>query len=396
MAGVIRRPESSCWIACFKDVLGRRLKRTTKIPAKERDRRRALEVAEGFEAVASKKRTALFVRRVISDLHLKITGEAMAIQSLRQYVESWLAMKAHSVEPSTLLTYNTDTKKLIEFMGDRADEDIAELSKQDLLNFRSAEMKTLSPNSVNDRISVLKMLFKSARREGLISDNPAEDVDAVRGAKRKPKPVFTIAQLRAVLAAADEEWKSMILFGLYTGQRLGDVAVLTWGDLDLSARELRLETQKTGRIVVQSLAGPLLKHVQSLTVAKEKSAPVHPNAFADFHRAKGSTSHLSGQFVDLLRRVGLREKQVHRKTHGKGRGVDSGRGGLAFHCLRHTAVTMLKTAGIPAAAVMELTGHSSKEMSEHYTHIGLPALKLAAESFPDLMQVKPKGKKTKK
>ncbi|MGA8659217.1 MAG: hypothetical protein WB586_24060 [Chthoniobacterales bacterium] len=27
---------------------------------------------------------------------------------------------------------------------------------------------------------------------------------------------------------ADPEWQSMILFGLYTGQRLGDVARLTW------------------------------------------------------------------------------------------------------------------------------------------------------------------------
>jgi len=396
MAGVIRRPESSCWIACFKDVLGRRLKRTTKIPAKERDRRRALEVAEGFEAVASKKRTALFVRRVISDLHLKITGEAMAVQSLRQYVESWLAMKAHEVEPSTLLTYNTDTKKLIEFMGARADEDIAELSKQDLLDFRAEEMKTLSPSSVNDRIKVLRMVFKSARREGLISDNPAEFVDAVRGAKRKPKPVFTIDQLRAVLAAADAEWKSMILFGLYTGQRLGDVAVLTWGNLDLRARELRIETQKTGRIVVQSLAGPLLTHVQSLTAAKEKAAPVHPKAFADFHRANGSTSHLSGQFVDLLRRVGLREKQAHRKTHGKGRGVESARGGLAFHCLRHTANTLLQAAGVPLAVTQSHIGHNSAEMSSIYTHIGKESLKLAAETFPDLMQLKPKGKKAKK
>ena len=395
MACVIKRPESACWIACFTDILGRRLKRTTKVPAKERERRRALEIAEGFEAIASKKRSALYVRRVISDLHQKITGEAMAVQSLREYVASWIAAKSHEVAPSTLMTYNTDTKKLVDFMGERADQDIAEVSRQDLLDFRDGEMKSLSPGSVNDRIKVLRMVFKSARREGLISDNPAEFVDSVRGAKRKPKPVFTIDQLRTVIAAADDEWKSMILFGLYSGQRLGDVARLTWANLDLQARELRMETQKTGKIVIQSLAGPLLAHVESLPVSDDPVQPLHPRAF-EFVGRDGSTSELSGQFVDLLVQVGLRQKKAHRKIHGKGRGVGSSSGGLAFHCLRHTAVTMLKEAGIPSATVMELTGHSSKEMSEHYTQVGKESLKLAAESFPSLVGTKPKGKKASK
>jgi hypothetical protein len=42
---------------------------------------------------------------------------------------------------------------------------------------------------------------------------------------------------------------------------------------------------------------------------------------------------------------------------------------LSFHSLRHTAVSLLKDAGIPEAAVMELGGHDSKQMSAHYTHV---------------------------
>jgi len=76
--------------------------------------------------------------------------------------------------------------------------------------------------------------------------------------------------------------------------------------------------------------------------------------------------------------------------------VGSSSGGLAVHCRRNTAVTMLNEAGIPAATVMELTGHSSKEMSEHYTHVGKESLKLAAEAFPSLVGTKPKGKRSKK
>jgi hypothetical protein len=34
------------------------------------------------------------------------------------------------------------------------------------------------------------------------------------------------------LVGANDEWRSMILFGLYTGQRLGDIATLRWNNLD--------------------------------------------------------------------------------------------------------------------------------------------------------------------
>lgn len=70
---------------------------------------------------------------------------------------------------------------------------------------------------------------------------------------------------------------------------------------------------------------------------------------------QGKSGHLSNQFTDLLAEAGLREKKTHRKNaDGKnGRGRGSSAGGLSFHCLRHTALTLMKEAGI-AAVVMEL------------------------------------------
>ena len=80
--------------------------------------------------------------------------------------------------------------------------------------------------------------------------------------------------------------------------------------------------------------------------------------------------------------AGLRRKKPHRKsTEGEAerRGTE-----LSFHCLRHTAVTLMKEAGIPAAVVMELVGHDSEAMSAHYTHVGAEAMQRAADSLPDL------------
>ena len=47
-------------------------------------------------------------------------------------------------------------------------------------------------------------------------------------------------------------------------------------------------------------------------------------------------------------------------------------------------MTVLKEADNPAAVVMEMIGHDSEQMSEHYTHVGNEALKKAAESLPDV------------
>ena len=53
----------------------------------------------------------------------------------------------------------------------------------------------------------------------------------------------------------------------------------------------------------------------------------------------------------------LSEEKTHDIIVGDGRDGRRDRHALTFHSLRHTAVTLLKEAGIPQAVVMELIGH---------------------------------------
>jgi hypothetical protein len=68
------------------------------------------------------------------------------------------------------------------------------------------------------------MLFKAARRDVVCSDNPAEFIGPVRASgkteqkRSEQKRPFTLAELQAILAIADPEWRSLILFGLCTRQ----------------------------------------------------------------------------------------------------------------------------------------------------------------------------------
>ena len=145
-----------------------------------------------------------------------------------------------------------------------------------------------------------------------------EFVETVRKERESESSVrFTLPELRSVLDLANDEWRSMILFGLYTGQRLGDIATLRWNNLDLARGELRLSTRKTGKAIVLPLAASLRKQIECLsTSSNEPSAPVYPKAF-DLVERQRKTGNLSNQFAGLLAAAGLRQKKDHKST-GKG------------------------------------------------------------------------------
>jgi len=381
MASLIKRPTSKFWVACFTDRNGRRLKRSTATI----NRKQADKIADEFEEAARRKRTAIQVRRVISQLHREITGDDFSHTSVRGFIDSWLERKEPEVARSTLAFYRNAASKFLTFLGLAAEQDLTAVTRDQLTRFRNEQARLFSATTANHQTKFLRMLFRAARRDALVADDPAEFVDTVRGRNPTERRPFTLDELRAVLAVADQEWKSMILFAIYTGQRLSDIAALTWANVDLTRNEIRLVTRKTGKRIMIPIATPLATYLEALPSSDDPDAPVHPRAYA-ITKAQGKSGHLSNQFADLLAQAGLRKKTPHRKTHGRGRGARREQNGnLSFHCLRHSTVSMLKEAGVPDAAIMALVGHDSVAMSQHYTHVGRDALEKAANALPDVL-----------
>jgi integrase len=152
--------------------------------------------------------------------------------------------------------YQGSLNKFLQFLGRRADEPMGEITKQDVVAFRDALLRQVSAKTVNHDLKALKMLFKSA------TEDPTQFVETVRKERGiKIKRPFTLPELRGVLNLANDEWRSMILFGLYTGQRLGDIATLRWNNLGLARGELRLSTRKTGKAIVLTLAASLRRQI---------------------------------------------------------------------------------------------------------------------------------------
>ena len=92
---------------------------------------------------------------------------------------------------------------------------MGEITKQDVVAFRHSLVGQVSAKTMNHDLKALKMLFKSARRDSAIAEDPTEFVETVRKERGiKIKRPFTLPELRSVLDLANDEWRSMILFGL--------------------------------------------------------------------------------------------------------------------------------------------------------------------------------------
>ena len=381
MASLWKHPQSKNWTACFTDRTGKQRKRSTGTT----DRKVALKLANEYEDAARKRRTARQAREVISDLHRELTGEELPTVTTRVFFEGWLERKKVETSQATFAFYSKTVAKFQAFLGDTAGLDLSEVTREHVTGFRNQQTKTLAAKTVNHDLKCLKMIFKAARRDGAVTEDPAEFVDTVRrgeeGTQRRP---FTVPEVQAVLSVADEEWRSMVRFGLYTGQRLSDLATLTWANLDLVRGEIRLETRKTGRRMILPIAAPLRKHIEGLPVGDKPDAPIHPRAFAVVAKEKKSGS-LSNQFADLLAQSGLREKKSHKKAvDGEGRSARREGNALSFHSLRRTAATLLHEAGVPALMAQEMIGHDSEEVHRLYVNVGRDAMEKAAAALPEL------------
>jgi integrase len=229
--------------------------------------------------------------------------------------------------------------------------------------------------------------FQGSQARGGALRSPSEFVETVRqranGTDGNGRRAFTLPQLRKILDVADPEWKSLIWFGLHTGQRLGDLALLRWSNIDLLRSEIRLTTRKTNRPMLIPLSAPLRRHIEGLpTRAPESDAPVHPRAFQTVTEQK-RTSSLSNQFANLLAAGGLREKTSH-QSRDIGRSSPRAGSQLSFHSLRRTATTLLHEGGIPSAVAQAFIGHDSPDVHDGYISVGRAALELAASALPEI------------
>jgi integrase len=377
-------PKSPFWIACFNGVASdgrvRRLKRSTKTTDKKLAQKFADEWEQLEKLSGQGRLTESHCRKVIAQMYERTVGEPLHFKTARDYLTKWVESKKSETELRTYWKYCQTVSDFLNYIGIKADRLLREITQADIRSWRDAlKRKGLAAPTVNDAIKLLRMPFKAAHDAGYIEINPCtkNSVRPVKDdARNVSKDVFTPAQLGALIGTApSEDWQGVILCGYYTGLRLRDIADMEWSAVNLAKQIIAVTTRKTRKDVTIPIHPRFAAWLGKQTRGIGK-APV----FATLAGKAGSgKSGLSMTFKRIMDRAGIKGRLL-REANGAGRSQSS----LSFHSLRHSFNAALANAGVGVELRQELTGHSSPEMNQNYTHPDIERMREAVLRLPDV------------
>lgn len=404
MASIWKHPNSPFWAACFNVHASAEILRW-KRSVKTTDRKLATQIANALEEAgrgAMDERAIVSFIEKIQDLRARraaqaafedvfkvVAGREMGAGSLRAFADVWLKTIQPQIAPTSYLKYKQAINEFVKLLGQGADRELIGFSSRDdglVIRFRDHLNTRLSPSSVNDALKIVRQMFKAAAERFKI-ENPATLVRGVRKDRDAAdrRRAFTLPEIGRIMRAVEgSEWEGIVLFGLYTGQRLSDIVRLRWENVDLVRGEIALTTRKTRRRVLIPLATALSDYLLSLSIPDNGLEFLFPTAADCLARSKsGTAGALSNQFHDILARAGLVIRRSHRKSKdGEGRSSRRRASEISFHSFRHTATSLLKNAGVPQSVVMDIIGHESRAISQIYTHVGDAEKRIAVAAFP--------------
>ncbi len=305
---------------------------------------------------------------------VRIAGGELATYTIRSWLNSWLAGRTDASK-ATIVAYRGVIDMLLKFLGARADRPLATLQPRQIEDFKTEMAKRVAPSTVNRALKVCKASFNNAVAKRQLEFNPAEHVQYIDGEESGRRP-FTDEEIGKVLKAAGPEWRTMILLGYYTGQRLRDCANLTWEHIDLLGGNITLTTMKTGRRQGIPIAEPLSRHLATLAGDKP-NAPLCPSLCGQ------TASRLSQEFHKVMFKAGLAEERDH-QSKGRGRDGRRGKAKISFHSLRYNTTSALKSAGVSDSVAMDLVGHETEAVSRNYTTIDDAAKRAAIGKLKDI------------
>jgi len=380
MASVHKDPRgrSPFWYCAYRLPNGKRVFRSTKLT----ERKAAEEFCRRLEYASHESKagrlTEARARDLISEIVEQTSGEPLRNYSAEEWLADWLQGKKATKTESTFLMYANAVNGFVVSLGPRAKLNVNQIAPRDVHRFRQGEVEAgKHPNTCNHRVKIIRMAFTSARRQGLITHNPAEAVEMLPVDSEPVKQPFTVEQIKALLRNAQGDWCGAIMVALYTGARLQDVADMRWESVDLQKKWISFRAGKTKQRLKLPMHEALHEFLLELPAADSGKAFLFPSLAG---KSSGGGSGLSTAFSRLMERAKVRGEIVHERKGEAGRSVST----LSFHSLRHTLVTLMANAGVLVEVRQKFTGHASAEMNQHYTHHEIETLRAAVEKLPTL------------
>lgn len=372
MASVRKRKGSAFWYACITLENGKQRQFSTGLEDKEE----ALAVAVAAERSARKFSEKPHQLRAALERIAEDFVPPEEVDPARWLME-WAAGRKGEVSAATFSTYQNTALEASAWLKRAGVRNFSAMTPRVMTDLRNHWAETNSPVTVNTKMKHLHAAFSSAP----VPVNPVAEVQTLRQAQTRRRE-FRMAELDVLLPTLTGEWRAMVMLGLYTGQRMNDLAVLTWRQIDLEKRSICFTTSKTKALVALPLLDPAVDALADLPSADSPDARVFPEIYA---MKKGSRSN---RFRYLLHACGLAASPRGKKKRAgeplvgrKGKRTTSE---LSFHSLRHSATSMLKAAGVSDAIARAIIGHESAQVSRAYTHLDMETMRAAMEKMPSV------------
>ncbi len=296
--------------------------------------------------------------------------------SVGDWLDHWLEhIAARRVRPRTLESYSTTVR--LHLRPGIGHHRLDRLQPEHLEQLYGAlGDKGLSPASALRAHRVLSRALKVASQRGKVARNVATLVDAPSAKRAETALPLSAEEARRVLATARERrnaarWTVALAVGLRQSEALG----LRWSDIDLDSGTLSVRRglhRVAGRGLVYEEPKARSGRTLALPVQLVEALRSHRTAQLEERMAAGSLWQDHGLVFAQVNGRPLERKSDWRAW--KVLLADAGVREVRLHDGRHTAATLLLSAGVHPRVVMELLGHSQmRTTTDTYSHV-MPAL----------------------
>jgi len=214
-------------------------------------------------------------------------------------------------------------------------------------NYRAKRLKAgIAKSTTNRELALLKSIYSKAIDWNLYVENPVRKVKLFSEGDNLKERILSPEEERRLLDESAVHLKPILSTAIHSGMRRNEILTLTWNQVNLSKKIIRVEKAKSGKIRYVPINDFLLEEFIELKKKNGKSAYVFLNP-----NTNKPIGDIKTAFNAAKRRAGIK--------------------GLRFHDLRHTFATRLIEYGVDLITVKELLGHHSVVITQRYTHSNL-------------------------
>jgi len=288
--------------------------------------------------------------------------EASSAPTLAEWSTTWLADVAH-LRPSTFARASSAVRsQLVPALGTSP---IDTITAADVRRWVARLLADgLAPATVTRSLRVLGACLQVAADDGLISANPARGIRPPQ-APRHEQRYLTPGEVARLADTIDQRYRGLVYLAAYGGLRIGELAGLRVGRVDLAAGTVQVVEQVVEVAGTQHFGPPK-------TAAGRRSVPV-PGFVVDELRPL-CEGKLSGALVFTAPGGGTLRRTIWAARFFRPAVERADLVPLRVHDLRHTAVGLWIAAGANTLEITRRAGHSSSAfVLDRYGHLLDPA-----------------------